>query len=560
MKRRHLVSYLFAAGAGVAIVSLALGSGTAVAASWSAASTIDGTNNLTSISCPTASFCAAVDTTDHSVMHSGTTWGAAVTADTSPLAGVSCTSAPFCMAVDTTGYAVTSTGGAWSARIHVESSSTAARTGVSCASPTFCVVVDGDGDASVYTGSTFTTHDVDGSLHLTSVSCPTTQFCAAVDSTGHAITTSNGWTSWTAAATIDGTNNLTSVSCQSSSFCEAVDSTGHAVPYTGTWGSAATIDGTNNITSVTCPVSGFCEAVDSTGHALSYTGSWGSATTIDGSNNLTSVSCLTSGFCGAVDSTGHFLSYGPGPLDHIVVAPATASIAAGGSQAFTATGYDAYGNSLGDVTSATTFSISPSGSCTGASCGATTVGSYTVTGTDSGKSATASLSVTAGPLASITVSPATATITSGGSQAYTAAGFDAYGNALGDVTSATTFAIAPNGSCTGASCTATVSGAHTVTGTDSGKTGTASLTVNPGPLDHITVSPAAGTIMAGGSQAYTAQGFDGHGNSLGDVTSSTTFTVAPNGSCTGASCSATVAGAHTVTGTCLLYTSPSPRD
>jgi hypothetical protein len=70
----------------------------------------------------------------------------------------------------------------------------------------------------------------------------------------------------------------------------------------------------------------------------------------------------------------------------------------------------------------------------------------------------------------------------------------------------------------------------------------------PGPLDHITVSPASATIAAGGTQAYSAQAFDPFNTSLGDVTASTTFSIAPDGSCTGANCTASVAGPHTVTG------------
>ena len=41
------------------------------------------------------------------------------------------------------------------------------------------------------------------------------------------------------------------------------------------------------------------------------------------------------------------------------------------------------------------------------------------------------------------------------------------------------------------------------------------------------ISPASATITAGGSQAYTAKGFDAANNSLGDVTASTTFTILP---------------------------------
>ena len=145
----------------------------------------------------------------------------------------------------------------------------------------------------------------------------------------------------------------------------------------------------------------------------------------------------------------------------------------------------------------------------------------------------------AGPLDHLAIAPASATITSGGSQAYTAEGRDQYNNSLGDVTAGTTFSIGPNGSCTLATCTATASGAHTVTGNDGGKTGTASLQVGGGGLDHIAISPSSATIVAGGSQAYTAQGFDAANNSLGDVTSSTTFSIAPNGSCSGSTCTAT---------------------
>ena len=179
-------------------------------------------------------------------------------------------------------------------------------------------------------------------------------------------------------------------------------------------------------------------------------------------------------------------------LDHLVLSPATATIAAGTAQAYTATGFDTHGNSLGDVTAATTLSISPNGAGTGAACNntahtcaATQAGTYTVTGTDAGKTGTATLTVKAAGLDHLVLSPATATIAAGTAQAYTATGFDAYGNSLGDVTAATTLAISPNGTGTGASCnntahtcTATQAGTYTVTGTDAGKTGTATLTVN----------------------------------------------------------------------------------
>lgn len=83
----------------------------------------------------------------------------------------------------------------------------------------------------------------------------------------------------------------------------------------------------------------------------------------------------------------------PGPLDHIVISPANGSIPVGGSQPYTAQGFDVFHTSLGDVTSATTFGITPDGSCTGASCGSSSAGPHTVTGTDNGKTAQAVLQV-----------------------------------------------------------------------------------------------------------------------------------------------------------------------
>jgi len=152
-------------------------------------------------------------------------------------------------------------------------------------------------------------------------------------------------------------------------------------------------------------------------------------------------------------------------------------------------------------------------------------------------------------LASITISPDTATITAGGSQAYTAEGFDTYGNSRGGVTASTTFTIAPNGSCTNNVCTTTVAGAHTVTGTKDTKTGTASLQVDPAALDHLVLSPSATSILSGGSVTYTAEAFDAYNNSRGIVTGETTFTIGPDGSCTGNVCTASIGGLHTVTGT-----------
>jgi hypothetical protein len=109
------------------------------------------------------------------------------------------------------------------------------------------------------------------------------------------------------------------------------------------------------------------------------------------------------------------------------------------------------------------------------------------------------------PVSSIAISPSTASISTGGSQSYTAQDFDQYGNSLANVTASTTFTISPNGSCTGASCTASIAGAHTVTGAYSGMTSpAASLQVDVGAInpEPSTTSLSPSSATAGGS-AFT---------------------------------------------------------
>jgi hypothetical protein len=136
-------------------------------------------------------------------------------------------------------------------------------------------------------------------------------------------------------------------------------------------------------------------------------------------------------------------------------------------------------------------------------------GTYNASGTDSdGTGATGSWSFTLNvhptTVATLVVSPATATITAGHSQTYTVEGFNSFGDDLGDVTSSSSLAIGPNGSCSGAVCTATVadtaSGSHTVTATDGSATNTASLTVVA-----ATVTATSGANQTAGTNAAFAQ-------------------------------------------------------
>lgn len=244
-------------------------------------------------------------------------------------------------------------------------------------------------------------------------------------------------------------------------------------------------------------------------------------------------------------SAGELKVVGAGPLASIALTPDIASITAGATQAFSAEGFDAAGNSLGDVTPSITLSITPNGSCTGAACTATVAGVHTVTATaPGGESDTATLTVNAGPLDSIAIAPASSTITAGQSQAYTTTGSDQHGNSLGPVPA--TLAITPNGTCSAASCSATIAGPHTVTASYSGKSVAAALGVTAGPTAGIEVVPGESSIIFGDAQTYAVNGVDAFGNPTGDLTAGTVFSIVPDGSCSGATCTPATVGDHTV--------------
>ena len=115
-------------------------------------------------------------------------------------------------------------------------------------------------------------------------------------------------------------------------------------------------------------------------------------------------------------------------VDHILVSPKSATITAGGSQAYSATAYDSYGNSW-DVTSSVTWSIDSGagGSVSAGVATATKVGSWTVMAVLGELSDTATLSVNAASLEHFTFAPIS-TQTTGTSFTITITAEDAYGN------------------------------------------------------------------------------------------------------------------------------------
>ncbi len=230
-------------------------------------------------------------------------------------------------------------------------------------------------------------------------------------------------------------------------------------------------------------------------------------------------------------------------LSQITVSLSSTSVTAGTTVTFSALGTDLYRN---PITIAPSWSVSPVGAISGTSVNENSAGAYTVTATVGTLSAQASFEVLPTGLSTITVSVSSSNVFAGNVVTLTAVGYDSSGNGLGP--QSVTFTV--NGSSvSGASVTETLAGTYTVSVTTSGvKIKPAIFQVTPSDLDHIAINPSSSTISAGEFQAYAVVAYDTYGNSLGDVTSTTTFT-APGASVSGNTITSTTSGVFTVTAT-----------
>jgi uncharacterized protein (TIGR03382 family) len=211
--------------------------------------------------------------------------------------------------------------------------------------------------------------------------------------------------------------------------------------------------------------------------------------------------------------------YAPGSVNTIVVTPTAPSVAAGGTQTFTATAYDTANQPIPGVTftwssTAAAGSINQSGVLT-ASCalGTATAG---VTASAAGKSGSANVTIVVGPTASVTISPPTVSLVAGGTQQYTATPKDACNN---NTNATVSWSVAPGkGSITaGGMYTATCAlGTHSnaVIATVGAFSPSATVTTTLGPLAVLSVSPQNPSLPAGGQQQFAAQGADACANAV----------------------------------------------
>ncbi|MFH1562637.1 MAG: hypothetical protein ABIF11_04355 [Nitrospirota bacterium] len=224
-----------------------------------------------------------------------------------------------------------------------------------------------------------------------------------------------------------------------------------------------------------------------------------------------------------------------GPVHHINILPATQTLQVLGTCSFQAQGYDRFNNPILDLSykwqvSSLVGSITPElGSIT-----VFTAGTKALVGTLSVFSGTltgiATITITAGEVEHLIITPSTATVTVGKSLKFNAMGYDQYNNVvenlnclwhpspdLGTVTlligSKTTF----------------IAGTSPITGTLSVRLGTitviATITVIPGNLHHLIITPPEAVIVVTQSQEFSVKAYDEYDNLILD--SGYTWTVTP---------------------------------
>ena len=207
----------------------------------------------------------------------------------------------------------------------------------------------------------------------------------------------------------------------------------------------------------------------------------------------------------------------PGVVSTLTVSPNPQTLAINATQQFTATGTDFTG---ADVSVTPVWSVvSGGGTITagGLFTAGTTPSTFTntVQATSGGKTSTATVIVTAGPLASITVSPTPSSLAVGAAQQFTAVGKDASGNVVAITPS---WSVVANGGTIGITSGMFTAGNSTGTFTNTvrasvgGFAGFATVTVSNGPLTTITVTPNPASMQLGGTQQFTAVGKDASGN------------------------------------------------
>lgn len=212
------------------------------------------------------------------------------------------------------------------------------------------------------------------------------------------------------------------------------------------------------------------------------------------------------------------------PVASVVVLPATAEATTGNQVQFTATIYDANQIALTDRSIA--WSSSNEAVATVDSTGLATAvapGVATIRATSEVRSDAATITVALVPVAMVTVEPSTVTVGSGSTTTLTARVTAQSGGLLTDrvvtwISSNPAVATVSSTGVVTAVVTGALVGTATITAGAEGKSGSASVTVTPGPIASVRVTPPTTSLAIGSRVDLTAVALDAAGNQISGVT------------------------------------------
>jgi len=254
------------------------------------------------------------------------------------------------------------------------------------------------------------------------------------------------------------------------------------------------------------------------GRAVSWQSSDPAVATVSESGLVTAVAQGTANVTATSEGkTGTAaVSVSPVPVASVRISSATLTLIVGETESLSAEGLDAENRVLpgrqvtwtSDDESIAT--VDDDGAVTGVAPGNTTIRA-----TIEGKTATAAVTVEAMPVASVAVSPDSRALIVGETAQLSAVLRGAQGNDLaGRAVTWTSSADAVATVSETGLVTAVAPGSATITATSEGKSGTASITVNPVPVASVRVAPATLALTVGESAPLTAEPLDSKGNAL----------------------------------------------
>jgi parallel beta-helix repeat protein len=200
-------------------------------------------------------------------------------------------------------------------------------------------------------------------------------------------------------------------------------------------------------------------------------------------------------------------------LIRIAVTPSPQNVTAGGTQAFTAQGYDQNNNSVTGLVYAWSTNV---GTLTGNSLNAqlnTFSGGY-VRATVGAITGDAVVNIVSMALDHIVLSPSSVIAIAGMQYQFTPAGYDINNNVVTGLAFTWTSTVGSVNSTGVFTAPTTVGAAGYVNATVGAITGSASVSVIPDQLNHIIVSPASVNATAGSLQPFSAAGYDQYNNSI----------------------------------------------